>query len=86
MPEFYKKIFNNNKEWVKYHLETDPNYFKDLSEGQNPPILWIGCSDSRVPANVITGLQPGVAHFAHLGGMAAGALLLVYWSRTRRLM
>ncbi len=59
MPEFYKKIFNNNKEWVKYHLETDPNYFKDLSEGQNPPILWIGCSDSRVSANEVTGTKPG---------------------------
>lgn len=59
MPEFYKKIFNNNKEWVKYHLEADPNYFKDLSEGQKPPILWIGCSDSRVPANEVTGTKPG---------------------------
>ncbi len=51
MPEFYNKIFYNNKEWVQQHLETDPNYFKDLSEGQKPPILWIGCSDSRVSAN-----------------------------------
>lgn len=59
MPEFYKKIFNNNKEWVKHHLEADPNYFKDLSEGQKPPILWIGCSDSRVPANEVTGTKPG---------------------------
>lgn len=59
MPEFYKKIFNNNKEWVKSHLEADPHYFKELSEGQKPPILWIGCSDSRVPANEVTGTKPG---------------------------
>lgn len=59
MPEFYKQIFKNNKKWVNHHLEADPSYFKDLSEGQKPPILWIGCSDSRVPANEVTGTKPG---------------------------
>jgi carbonic anhydrase len=59
MSDFYKKILDNNKEWVESTLEKDPNYFKDLSEGQSPPLLWIGCSDSRVPANEITGTKAG---------------------------
>lgn len=59
MSDFYKKILENNKEWVESQLAIDPNYFKDLSQGQNPPLLWIGCSDSRVPANEIIGAKPG---------------------------
>jgi carbonic anhydrase len=59
MSDFYKKILDNNKEWVESNLAKDPNYFKDLSVGQNPPLLWIGCSDSRVPANEITGTRAG---------------------------
>jgi carbonic anhydrase len=59
MSDFYKKILDNNKEWVESNLAKDPNYFKDLSSGQNPPLLWIGCSDSRVPANEITGTRAG---------------------------
>jgi carbonic anhydrase len=59
MSDFYRKILDNNKEWVESNLAKDPNYFKDLSEGQNPPLLWIGCSDSRVPANEITGTRAG---------------------------
>ena len=59
MSDFYKKILDNNKEWVETNLAKDPNYFKDLSTGQNPPLLWIGCSDSRVPANEITGTRAG---------------------------
>ncbi|MDP2174562.1 MAG: carbonate dehydratase [Bacteroidota bacterium] len=59
MPQFYQKIFNNNKDWVQNKLETDPEYFNVLSKGQKPPILWIGCSDSRVPANEVTGTKPG---------------------------
>lgn len=59
MPEIFEKIFVNNKKWVQEKLDTDPDYFKKLSLGQNPPILWIGCSDSRVPANEITGTNPG---------------------------
>ncbi|MCC6818911.1 MAG: carbonate dehydratase [Bacteroidia bacterium] len=59
MPEIYEKIFVNNKNWVQEKLDKDPEYFKKLSLGQKPPILWIGCSDSRVPANEITGTQPG---------------------------
>jgi carbonic anhydrase len=59
MPQFYQKIFDNNKHWVEDKLESDPEYFKILSQGQKPPILWIGCSDSRVPANEVTGTKPG---------------------------
>ncbi len=59
MNNFYKKILDNNKEWVEQQLAVDENYFKDLSKGQNPPLLWIGCSDSRVPANEIIGAKPG---------------------------
>jgi carbonic anhydrase len=59
MSDFYKKILDNNKQWVEDQLKLDPNYFKDLSQGQNPPLLWIGCSDSRVPANEIIGAKPG---------------------------
>lgn len=57
--DFYKKILDNNKKWVESKLAIDKDFFKDLSKGQNPPLLWIGCSDSRVPANEIIGAQPG---------------------------
>lgn len=59
MSDFYKKILENNKVWVESKLKVDPNYFKDLAKGQTPPLLWIGCSDSRVPANEIIGANPG---------------------------
>jgi carbonic anhydrase len=59
MIDFYKKILDNNKAWVEKTLKTDPEYFKDLAKGQHPPLLWIGCSDSRVPANEIIGAKPG---------------------------
>ncbi len=59
MSDFYKKILDNNKEWVESTLINNPNYFKDLAKGQSPPLLWIGCSDSRVPANEIIGAKPG---------------------------
>ena len=57
--EFYKKIIDNNKKWVENQLALDIEYFKDLAKGQQPPLLWIGCSDSRVPANEIIGAKPG---------------------------
>ena len=59
MSVFYKKLLENNKKWVESQLANDSEYFKDLSKGQNPPLLWIGCSDSRVPANEIIGAKPG---------------------------
>ena len=59
MSDFYKKILDNNKKWVENKLAISPNYFKNLADGQNPPLLWIGCSDSRVPANEIISGEPG---------------------------
>ena len=59
MSDFYKKIIENNKKWVEDQLDLDPEYFKDLAKSQQPPLLWIGCSDSRVPANEIIGAKPG---------------------------
>ena len=59
MSDFYKKILDNNKKWVEEQLDLDPEFFKDLAKGQQPPLLWIGCSDSRVPANEIIGAEPG---------------------------
>ncbi len=59
MTEFYKKILDNNKTWVETQLALDQDYFKDLAKGQSPHLLWIGCSDSRVPANEIIGAKPG---------------------------
>lgn len=56
---FYKKLIDNNRKWVKDKLSQDPEFFKKLAEGQQPPVLWIGCADSRVPANEIIGAQPG---------------------------
>lgn len=59
MEKEYLKLLENNKVWVDEQLKKDPNYFKDLANGQSPEYLWIGCSDSRVPANEITGTKPG---------------------------
>lgn len=54
-----QKIFDNNREWVTARLAKDPSYFTNLSKGQNPEILYIGCSDSRVSAEDLMGVQPG---------------------------
>lgn len=59
MSEFYKKIIANNRLWVESKLNQDPDFFKKLAQAQTPPLLWIGCSDSRVPANEIIGTAPG---------------------------
>lgn len=55
----YKKLFENNKKWILDTNKRDPKFFKTLQSGQNPQFLWIGCSDSRVPANEVTGTLPG---------------------------
>ncbi|MEO6883044.1 MAG: carbonate dehydratase [Bacteroidia bacterium] len=59
MDELYKKLLDGNKEFVANMLKEDPDYFHKLANGQSPPLLWIGCSDSRVPANQITNTRPG---------------------------
>lgn len=56
---FYDTLIENNKNWVQNKLDMDPDYFRKLARGQSPPVLWIGCADSRVPANQIIGAQPG---------------------------
>lgn len=57
--KYYKQLIENNKEWVQERLSEDPLFFKSLENGQQPPLLWIGCADSRVPANQIIGAKPG---------------------------
>ncbi len=57
--KFYDTLIENNKKWAENQVNADPNYFKNLAEGQTPPVLWIGCADSRVPANQIIGAEPG---------------------------
>ena len=54
-----EKVFTNNENWIKQKLELDPEYFENLSKGQSPEFLYIGCSDSRVTAEDIMGLGPG---------------------------
>jgi carbonic anhydrase len=52
-------LFQNNTDWVLSKTAKDPNYFEKMANAQDPLHLWIGCSDSRVPANEIVGLEPG---------------------------
>lgn len=59
MEKSYRLLLDNNKKWVDEQLQQDPEFFKKLAQGQAPEYLWIGCSDSRVPANQITGTNPG---------------------------
>jgi carbonic anhydrase len=54
-----KKLFDNNRDWAERMTRQEPAYFTSLVNQQTPEYLWIGCSDSRVPANQITGLAPG---------------------------
>jgi carbonic anhydrase len=55
----YKRIFENNKRWAAEKKNLDRDFFKHLAAGQNPEILYIGCSDSRVTAEEMTGIKPG---------------------------
>jgi carbonic anhydrase len=55
----YEGLLQGNKDWVAATLSEDPDFFDRLAAGQKPPVLWIGCSDSRVPANQITNTNPG---------------------------
>jgi carbonic anhydrase len=59
MEQYYKSLLENNKKWVASKLQEDAAFFDKLAKGQKPPVLWIGCADSRVPANEITGTAPG---------------------------
>ena len=55
----YEKLLSDNKAWATERVKEDPKFFDRLAHLQTPEFLWIGCSDSRVPANEITGTQPG---------------------------
>ena len=57
--ELYHGLLAGNRQFVENTLKIDPDYFTNLAKGQTPPILWIGCADSRVPANQITNTKPG---------------------------
>ncbi|MFM7024292.1 MAG: carbonic anhydrase [Flavobacteriales bacterium] len=59
MDSFYQSLLENNKKWVAEKLGEDAEFFSRLAKGQKPPVLWIGCADSRVPANEIVGAHPG---------------------------
>lgn len=55
----YNALLKGNSDWVAKRIGEDPAYFENLAKGQSPEVLWIGCSDSRVPANEVTGTRPG---------------------------
>lgn len=55
----YEQVFENNRRWVEEKTARDPEFFRKLAGGQDPDFLFIGCADSRVPANEIMGLNPG---------------------------
>ena len=55
----FERLLLENKAWAAEQLKKDPEFFKRLADLQSPEVLWIGCSDSRVPANQITGTEPG---------------------------
>ena len=57
--ESYKKLLAQNKTWANDRLKADADYFTRNATTQTPEFLWIGCSDSRVPANEVTGTEPG---------------------------
>jgi carbonic anhydrase len=59
MEKSYKRLLENNKAWAVLKKYNNPEFFNELSKGQTPEYLWIGCSDSRVPANEVTGTDPG---------------------------
>lgn len=55
----YQNLLSGNRSFVNAELAKDPDYFTNLAKGQSPEVLWIGCSDSRVPANQLTNTKPG---------------------------
>ncbi len=73
-----EKVFENNQHWIQEKLKSDKDYFDKLGQGQNPELLFIGCSDSRVTAEELMGLGPGEA-FVHrnIANMVSGTDLNV---------
>ncbi len=56
---YYKDILEKNKKWAAEKLAQNSKYFDEMAKGQHPPLLWLGCADSRVPASEIIGAEPG---------------------------
>ena len=54
-----KELFDNNRKWADGRTTVDPEFFSRLTLAQSPKYMWIGCSDSRIPANQVIGLDPG---------------------------
>jgi carbonic anhydrase len=76
------KLLLNNKSWAQEQRAADPTFFERLAKTQRPEVLWIGCSDSRVPANQITGTDPGeifvhrnIANIVHPGDTNVASVL-----------
>src|SRR5688500_4132589 len=59
MEKSYNRLLENNRAWATLKKNNEPEFFAELARGQSPEYLWIGCSDSRVPSNQITGTKPG---------------------------
>lgn len=77
-----EKLLLNNKSWAQEQRAADPQFFERLAKTQQPEVLWIGCSDSRVPANQITGTDPGeifvhrnIANIVHPGDTNVASVL-----------
>ena len=68
-------LFENNRAWSERIRRTDPDFFARLSQQQRPRYLWIGCADSRVPANEIVGLPPGELFVHNHQGTGSGLWL-----------
>lgn len=83
--DLMQHLLNGNEEWIAETLKQDPDFFKTLAAGQQPEYLWIGCSDSRVPANEITKQRPG-SIFVHrnianqVGNTDMNMLSVVYYA------
>lgn len=66
-----EELIDNNVRWAEKMRKTDPDFFIRLAQQQNPKYFWIGCSDSRVPANQITGLPPGEVFVHRMSPMSS---------------
>ena len=82
----YRDIFENNRAWVRARRDADEHFFERLAREQHPDFLYIGCSDSRVPANEIMGLEPGevcmcAAHNEDLAAARSCGLRTAFFAR-----
>ena len=90
MTHALQHLFDNNRAWAARMQQENPSYFSRLANQQSPKYLWIGCSDSRVPANQITGLDPGevfvhrnVANVVVHSDLNALSVISTRWMRSR---